>query len=773
MFNWLRRLFRSSRGGAAAGQAHITFGATSVGRTISHTGLFFKRQLWIWPIIAIVLLACVGMGIRVAIERTMKASLRSQLQTLLGGERSMVETWLKVQEQNAESLANDQQIREIVAQLLAASQPTVDDAAEPATPAKPAPSRAALAARLAHELGPGMSSHDFITFFVADKQQRILASTHPEHIGQVVAQHEAFLTRALSGQPAVCPPFPSTVSLKDEFGRQRTGVPTMFVVAPIRDANFQVVAALALRIRPEREFTRILQLGRVGETGETYAINKEGTLVSNSRFDDDLIKLGLLPDSDDAHSILNIAARDPGGNMKQGFRPSVRRAKLPLTRPATAVVAGKSGVLMDVYNDYRGCPSVGAYEWLPKYDMGIITEVDTAEVFRPLTILEWAFFSLLGLLALSSVAIFVFTLVVARLQREAQKAAIEAKHLGQYRLEERLGAGAMGVVYKGRHAMLRRPTAIKMLNVDKVNEASIGRFEREVQITCKLNNPHTIAIYDYGRTPEGVFYYAMEFLDGIDLQALVERYGPQPEGRVIRIMKQMCASLYEAPSLGLVHPDIKPAHTLLNRHGSVPDLLKVRDVGVVKAIGGEKQARQSGGLSGTPLYMSPESIQTPELVDARSDLYAVGAVGYYLLTGQPVFMAASLVDLCQQHVTSVPDAPSRRIGHPVSAELESALLACLEKSRAKRPQTARDLSAMLERAPTAGSWSLDEAEAWWGRHERSLVTAAAGPSATAPGIVSGRGGGTVISATQAQAPPAAERTATSGFDRTIAAGAKE
>src|SRR5262245_30831469 len=208
----------------------------------------------------------------------------------------------------------------------------------------------------------------------------------------------------------------------------------------------------------------------------------------------------------------------------------------------------------------------------------------------------------------------------------------------------------------------------------------------------------------------------MEYLDGIDLQALVERYGAQPEGRVIRILKQICGSLYEAHSLGLVHRDIKPANIMLNRRGGEPDVVKVLDFGLVKAIDDEKQARQSGGLAGTPLYMSPEAIQTPDLVDARSDLYAVGAVGYYLLTGQPVFNASSLVELCQQHITGVPESPSRRVGHPITAELESAILACLEKSRAKRPQTARDLATMLDRAATAGSWTLDDAEAWWGRH---------------------------------------------------------
>ncbi|HZL87534.1 MAG TPA: serine/threonine protein kinase [Pirellulaceae bacterium] len=751
MFRWLSSLFRLSAPAPSAAQGHLTFGATSVGRTLSRTGLLLKKQLWIWPIIAVVLLAAIGYAIRVAIERTMRANLQSQLETLLNVERSMLETWLKIQESNAESLANDQQVRETAAQILSASGPVA--AAAPTTTGSPAAANLdSLHARLAQELSPGMSAHNFIRYILADKQQRIVSATSPELIGQTIPEYESFLTRALEGQVVVSPPFKSVVLMKDEKGRLRTGVPTMFVVAPVRDANFQVVAALGLRIRPEREFTRILQLGRIGESGETYAVNKSGLMVSSSRFDEDLIMLGLLPDVEDAHSILTISVRDPGGNVAEGYRPKVRRAELPLTKAAAATAAGTPGVDLDGYRDYRGVPVVGSWLWLPKYELGLITEIDHAEAYRPLTILRWAFYSMFGLLTVASIAIFVFTLVVARLQRQAQKAEIEARQLGQYRLEERIGAGAMGVVYKGRHAMLRRPTAIKMLNVDKVNEASIARFEREVQITCQLNHPSTVAIYDYGRTPEGVFYYAMEYLDGIDLQVLIDRYGPQPEGRVIRILQAICGSLYEAHSLGLVHRDIKPANVMLNRRGGEPDVVKVLDFGLVKALDDAQQARQSGGLAGTPLYMSPEAIQTPDQVDARSDLYAVGAIGYFLITGKPVFSATTLVDLCQQHITTLPEAPSQRLGRTVSAELESALLSCLEKSRAKRPQTARDLAALLDRAPTANSWSLEDGEAWWGRHERSQAApaggalAAASPSApTVPAAVppsAGAAGGT-------------------------------
>jgi serine/threonine protein kinase len=581
------------------------------------------------------------------------------------------------------------------------------------------------------QVAPTLSSHDYAGFLIADKSRRILASSTEELIGrQAIPEYEAILKRGLQGETSVCPPFGSVLAMKDESGKLRTGVPTMFVSAPIRDASFEIVAVLALRIRPELEFTRILQLGQFGESGETYAFDKAGVMVSGSRFDNSLILTGVLPDQENARSILNVQLRDPGGNMADGYRPKTRRADQPLTKSASQAIANKPGLDIDGYRDYRGVPVLGAWTWLPKYELGVVTEVDLVEAYRPLTILQWTFRTLLGLLAASSLAIFLFTLRVARLQREAQKAAIEIKQMGQYTLEKKLGAGGMGVVYKGHHAMLRRPAAIKLLDVDKVNDGSIQRFEREVQITCQLNHPNTVAIYDYGRTPEGVFYYAMEYLDGIDLQTLVEKYGPQPEGRVIHILLQVCGSLYEAHSLGLVHRDIKPANIMINRRGAEADVVKVLDFGLVKAVDEGKQAglTAANSLTGTPLYMAPEAIQSPNSVDARSDLYAVGAVGYFLLTGQPVFEAENLVQLCQQHLDAVPVSPSLRLGHPVSPPLEDALLSCLEKLRTRRPQTARELAHRLEQASTRTDWSLESYESWWDRHDRGIPPSTSSPT---------------------------------------------
>ncbi|PHR96064.1 MAG: serine/threonine protein kinase [Blastopirellula sp.] len=691
----------------------MTFSESRISHTLSRTAVLLKKNLWAWPVIAVVLLSIVGYSVHSAIEFTMKESLKSELKTLLNAETAMLDRWYKVQSSRAESAATNLQFREAAYQLLAReeSDEEVDEAA----------SIKEIHKQLEKALLPTMASQKFVGFFVTDRSHQILDASNAVLIGQKdVPQYNRFLTRALNGETVVSTPFPSVVMMKNEDGEVRTGEPTMYACTPLRDADFQVVGTLALQLRPELEFTEILQVGRIGESGETYAFNRDGAMVSNSRFDQDLILLGILPDQEHSHSILNVQIRDPQGNMTEGFRPNKRRSEMPLTAMAASAINGNSEVNVDGYNDYRGVPVTGAWTWLPEYEIGVTTEIDVAEAFHALTILKRTFFFLYALLIASSVAIFVFTIIVARLQREARKSAIEAQQLGQYKLEEKLGAGAMGVVYRGHHAMLRRATAIKLLDVDKVNPSSIERFEREVQITCQLHHPSTIQVYDFGRTPEGVFYYAMEYLDGIDLEELVEKDGPQPAGRVIHVLLQACGSLFEAHSKGLVHRDIKPANIMLNRRGGESDVVKVLDFGLVKAVDDKKQANLTGenGLTGTPLYMSPEAIQSPMSVDARSDLYGLGAVGYFLLTGKTVFDANSIIELCKKHVDEAPIPPSERLGKPVSSELENALLMCLEKARSLRPQTAKDLAALLQKCPEYTDWSSDKADAWWRKHER-------------------------------------------------------
>ena len=303
--------------------------------------------------------------------------------------------------------------------------------------------------------------------------------------------------------------------------------------------------------------------------------------------------------------------------------------------------------------------------------------------------------------------------VIYGLREEIEK----ARHLGQYTLEEKLGEGGMGSVYRARHAMLRRPTAIKLLLPEKSSEAVLARFEREVQLTASLSHPNTVSVFDYGRTPDGIFYYAMEYLEGTDLDALVREDGPQAPARVAHVLRQVASALVEAHGIGLIHRDIKPENIILCERGGIPDVAKVVDFGLVRDLESASGARltQANVVQGTPLYLSPEAIRAPNAVDARSDLYGLGAVGYYLVTGTHVFGGATTVEVCSHHLHSLPQPPSERLQRSVPAGLERLILACLEKDPARRPASAATLRDALGDLADVGQWSEREAREWWER----------------------------------------------------------
>jgi eukaryotic-like serine/threonine-protein kinase len=330
----------------------------------------------------------------------------------------------------------------------------------------------------------------------------------------------------------------------------------------------------------------------------------------------------------------------------------------------------------------------------------------SASAVAPIFATAWAVLTVITCTVTSS--------VIYGLRREAQR----GKRLGQYTLDEKIGEGAMGVVYRASHAMLRRPTAIKLLAAGRSGVVDLQRFEREVQLTATLTHPNTVAIYDYGRTPDGALYYAMEFLDGINLEDLVRRYGPQPAGRVIHILRQVCRALAEAHTLGLIHRDIKPANVILTTRGGEADFAKVVDFGLVKRIMSlptDVTMTTDGQtvLAGTPLYFAPEAITSADNVDARSDLYSLGGVGYYLVTGQPLFEAKTIVALCAHHLNTTPISPSVRLGRPIDAVLEAVLMQTLAKTPAERPASALAVEEALSLSAAAKEWTIHDAERWW------------------------------------------------------------
>ena len=308
----------------------------------------------------------------------------------------------------------------------------------------------------------------------------------------------------------------------------------------------------------------------------------------------------------------------------------------------------------------------------------------------------------------------VVTAIVSAVIYGLQRQVSHARRLGQYTLEAKIGSGGMGTVYRARHALLRRPTAIKLLAGDRGGAEQVARFEREVQITSQLSHPNTVAIYDYGRTPDDQFYYAMEYLDGVDLETLVRKDGPQSPARVCHLLRQVLGALSEAHARGLIHRDIKPANVMLCERGLIPDFVKLLDFGLVRELDMTKDGTltQAGALTGTPLYMSPEQIRG-EPLDARSDVYAVGALGYHLLAGRSVFTALTPVEVWAHHLHTEPERPSRHVGHPLPAALEDLLMSCLHKDPAARPADALALLARLEACPPAPVWTDQDARHWW------------------------------------------------------------
>ena len=235
-------------------------------------------------------------------------------------------------------------------------------------------------------------------------------------------------------------------------------------------------------------------------------------------------------------------------------------------------------------------------------------------------------------------------------------------------------------------------------------------FETEVQLTCQLTSPHTVSVYDYGVSPEGLFYFVMEYLDGVTLGHLVKNCGPQPAARVIHFLRQVCSSLAEAHTFGLIHRDLKPDNLMVCSRGGVPDTIKVLDFGLATVVSKFPERDQvSAKMCGTPDYMSPESIAAPQTVDSRSDLYSLGAVGYFLLTGKTVFPAKNINALFQSHLNDVPQRPSERLGTPIDDDLQDLILRCLSKSPDKRPASPEELSRLLGRCQSADKWNPQDA----------------------------------------------------------------
>ena len=703
----------------------------------------FKLPLWILPLAIAGLVALLGWWGNGRLRETIEEQLKAQLTATLNANVTALGIWTTNQTRLATALAEESSVRRLANQIFQAPPPPRGSRpfASPELQQFIADFKPRLA-RLGYEVADLVNTNFMI----------VANSIRAQSFGNVElsdAHTNKFAELFASGEPVIITPFKPEMLLQRRagrvlpggsrtndvrrlnrpppasFGRARRGdVALMQVAAPVRDDAKVIVGALALIINPDNEFSRILSVARSGESGETYAFDQTGILISRSRFDVQLKQLGLL-DQTNSSSALNLRLHDPGGDLTKGFQRRESETNA-LIRLVASAVDGVDEVDIVPARDYRGVPVVGASCWLPEFGFGVATQIDAEEAYRPLRVLQVVFVVLVLVLLLCATAMFVIANVTW--SRRLSEAELKLKQLGQYTLEEKIGEGGMGVVYRARHALMRRETAVKLLLPDRADPAAIARFEREVVLTCQLTHPNTIQVYDYGHTPDGIFYYAMEFLRGLNLHDLIARYGPLSEGRVIHILAQVCDSLAEAHALGLIHRDIKPANVFLCHRGGVADCVKVLDFGLVKKYSAEtpEPSGDTGEniIEGTPWFMPPEAIQGSVPIGPRSDLYSLGALGYFLLTGRYIFDAETIAEVHNKQVNSSPIPPRQRTTNPISEQVEQILLRCLEKNPEQRPQSALELQSWLMTCAAAAEWTPADRLAWWEAYKRQPAAAA-------------------------------------------------
>jgi len=650
-------------------------------------------------------LGVIGVVLRSISVRSIEARMAEEMRTLLKADVTALLLWLGDREAVTEFFAARPRV-------VAASTELADRSLRGA---KSDELRDARAARTLRDMfDPVLPTFRYGAYYLIDDRGRIIASSLDASVGQQVSvATQGYVSRMLTGETVVTRP----VNVARDSSNGDVTTADMYVGSPIRDEDGAIIGVLAFGIPPEEGFTDILRVARMGRSGETYAFDSTGLMISESRFEDELRGIGLLPA--DASSVLGLQIRNPGRDLRQGDGSPVSQREFPLTRMAADAIdrpydAAREdlGIVTDVdgYPDYRGVPVVGAWVWLPEYGLGVATEVDVEEAFQLQYVIRNVLYGVFGLLVVSALVLLLSSLWIGRLQMHLS----EVEDIGQYKLEKKIGEGGMGRVYRAHHAFLRRPTAVKLLAPDKVNDITIKRFEREVRHTSRLSHPNTVAIYDYGRTPDGQFYYAMEYLPGLDLDRLIEVEGALPDGRVRYLLAQAAGALAEAHEAGLVHRDIKPANLMLCERGGLFDFIKVLDFGLVRNT--DQAATQAvtadDVLVGTPLYMSPEAFKDPEKVGPPADIYALGAVAYYLLTGQHAFMGATMAVVVGAQLNKMPDSPSTVRGRPVVEALEVLVMQCLAKSADQRP-TARELVDRLEGMAEVAPWTQVDARAWW------------------------------------------------------------
>ena len=671
--------------------------------------------------VAIIILAGLGWwtysGVKSSLEEVRTASLGAILESRVAA----LEVWVGTKRAEAERWAADPEVVEAVRTLEAAARAGATREELWASPAR---------ARFVKALAPLLADRENVAANAVDREGRIIATRFEPYEGRRVGPAVlADLAGVFKGESRFVSP-----RVESEFVPRATSsaLPrsVAWFAAPVRDAGGKVIAAFELGTYADGRFAGILGLAALPDSSrsiDAYAFDENGLLLTESRHAAALRAAGVLP-TQAPGAAFHLRLRDPGRDLIENPAKPAALDEQPLTRLVERAITSRSdadprshsGILLEPYRNYAGREVIGAWQWLPAYDIGIAVEIAAAEAYAPIRYLTTALAILFGMLVVAVAVALASTFSVAQLSRDARQ-------VGPYRLEEQIAEGGMAYVYRAVHALLKRPTAVKILKSHLATDELIARFEREVQLASRLEHPATVEIFDYGRARGGTFYYAMEYVDGITLATLLEQEGAQPVPRVAHILKQVCESLREAHGKGLIHRDVKPANIMLCERGGEADVVKVLDFGLIKDVHATdtRDITQYARVLGTPLYMPPERIGNPGFGDARVDIYAVGVVAFQLLTGKRPFDAPNEIELARQILEVEPPRVAQTASQAIPPALDDLVARCLAKDPAARPQQGEELIAVFTRLLREHPWTQEAAARWWQDFRAAQETAAA------------------------------------------------